>query len=104
MRRKFLITVDVDLDVLNRVHKENSNSPFVAEQVIMSEMCWVQESGIFAEVITEHNAITAAAPELLEALEACVEVMNHLPTLNGFYGLSVWENAKEALLKAGGEV
>ena len=36
---------------------------------------------------------------LLEALKACVEVMETLPSLNGFSGLAVLEHAKEVIEK-----
>lgn len=39
---------------------------------------------------------------LREALGACVDVMQHLPTLNGLYGLAVLENAKQALAQTAG--
>ena len=40
--------------------------------------------------------------ELVAALEACVDVMQEFPTLNGFCGLAALENAKQVLVKAKG--
>lgn len=41
--------------------------------------------------------IAQGSNELRNALEACVELMSTLPTLNGFYGLAVLEHARGLL-------
>lgn len=46
--------------------------------------------------------LIAAAPELLEALENCIELLSVLPTLGGFGGLAILEHAKEVSDKAKG--
>ncbi len=41
-------------------------------------------------------------PDLRKALEACVEVMEKLPTLDGIAGLAVLENARDVLKRTAG--
>ena len=43
--------------------------------------------------------LIAASPDLLEALESCVELLSGLPTLNGWAGLATLENAKDVVDK-----
>lgn len=46
--------------------------------------------------------LIATCPEMLEALEACRDLLETLPTLNGLYGLSVLEHVRAVIEKATG--
>lgn len=50
----------------------------------------------------EFGALIAAAPELLDALQSCEQLLSGMDSL-GFSGLALLENARDALAKALGE-
>jgi len=48
----------------------------------------------------QNAALFAVSRKMLEALKHCVNIMEEVPTLNGFAGLAVLENAKEVIKAA----
>ncbi len=81
-------TVIADVETDGRDFYEEFSNPIWAEQ--------------FVNRWNEHDTLKAKADlfdELEVALKACVNVMTDLPTLNGWGGLAVLENAKSLLSK-----
>ncbi len=61
---------------------------------------WDKEKRAFSPGELEANGhLFAAAPKLYEALEACIELLQELPTINGFGGLAVLSMPKMCATK-----
>ncbi len=74
---------------------KGGNTPKPSYKVPRSDLTPAQHAADMEQ--SRMNRADSDKAVLREALQACVDLMVELPTLNGFVGLAVLENAKDVL-------